>query len=113
MPGMEVFGAEERKEVMDVLETGALFRYGHENIRKGMWKTRDFEEEIIRFTGAKFAHAVSSGSSAVTTLMAAAGIGHGDEVVVPPFTYVAPVESVFLGGAQPVFGEIDETPPHL
>jgi hypothetical protein len=37
MPGMEVYGAEERKEVMDVLETGALFRYGHEHIRKGMW----------------------------------------------------------------------------
>jgi 8-amino-3,8-dideoxy-alpha-D-manno-octulosonate transaminase len=109
MPGMEVFGAEERKEVMDVLETGALFRYGHENIRKGMWKTREFEEEITRFTGARFAHAVSSGSSAVTTLMAAAGIGHGDEVIVPPFTFVAPVESVFLGGAIPVFGEIDET----
>jgi 8-amino-3,8-dideoxy-alpha-D-manno-octulosonate transaminase len=109
MPGMEVFGAEERKEVMDVLETGALFRYGHENIRNGMWKTKEFEEEIIRFTRAKFAHAVSSGSSAVTTLMAAAGIGHGDEVIVPPFTFVAPVESVFLGGAIPVFAEIDET----
>ena len=46
MPGMEFFGAEERKEVMDVLETGALFRYGHENIRKGMWKAKEFEAEV-------------------------------------------------------------------
>jgi 8-amino-3,8-dideoxy-alpha-D-manno-octulosonate transaminase len=109
MPGMEVYGAEERKEVMDVMETGALFRYGHEDLRRGMWKSREFEEEVCKFTGAGFAHAVTSGSTAVATMMAAAGIGHGDEVVVPPFTFVAPVEGVFLGGALPVFAEIDET----
>jgi 8-amino-3,8-dideoxy-alpha-D-manno-octulosonate transaminase len=60
MPGMELFGDEERKEVMDVLETGALFRYGHENIRKGMWKAKEFEDEVCRYTGAKYAHAVTS-----------------------------------------------------
>jgi 8-amino-3,8-dideoxy-alpha-D-manno-octulosonate transaminase len=109
MPGMELFGAEEQKEVMDVLETGALFRYGHEHIRQGMWKTKEFEAEVCRFTGAHYAHAVSSGSTAVAAMMAAAGIGHGDEVVVPPFTFVAPIEAVFLGGALPIFGEIDET----
>jgi 8-amino-3,8-dideoxy-alpha-D-manno-octulosonate transaminase len=109
MPGMELFGAEERKEVMDVLETGALFRYGHENIRKGMWKAREFEEEVCRFTGAQYAHAVTSGSTAVAAMMAASGVGYGDEVIVPPFTFVAPIEGVFLGGAIPVFGEIDET----
>lgn len=109
MPGMELFGAEERKEVMDVLETGALFRYGHENIRKGMWKAKEFEAEVCNYTGAQYAHAVTSGSTAVSAMMAASGIGHGDEVIVPPFTFVAPVEGVFLGGALPVFGEIDET----
>jgi 8-amino-3,8-dideoxy-alpha-D-manno-octulosonate transaminase len=109
MPGMELFGDEERKEVMDVLETGALFRYGHENIRKGMWKAKEFEEEVCRYTGAKYAHAVTSGSTAVASMMAASGIGYGDEVIVPPFTFVAPIEAVFIGGAIPVFGEIDET----
>lgn len=109
MPGMEVFGAEERKEVLDVLETGALFRYGHEDLRKGMWKTKEFEDEVRKFTGASYAHAVSSGSTAVACMMAATGIGHGHEVVVPPFTFVAPVEGVLLGGALPLFGEIDET----
>lgn len=106
---MELFGDEERKEVMDVLETGALFRYGHENIRKGMWKAKEFEDEVCRYTGAKYAHAVTSGSTAVASMMAASGIGYGDEVIVPPFTFVAPIEAVFIGGAIPVFGEIDET----
>lgn len=106
---MEIFGAEERKEVMDVLETKALFRYGHEHIRKGMWKTAEFEAEVCKQTGAKHAHAVSSGTAAVTSIMAAAGVGHGDEVIVPPYTFVAPIEAVFLAGALPVFAEIDET----
>jgi 8-amino-3,8-dideoxy-alpha-D-manno-octulosonate transaminase len=109
MPGMEVFGAEERKEVMDVLETGALFRYGHENIRKGMWKAAEFEAAVKKHTGAQYAHAVSSGSTAVTSIMAAAGIGHGDEVIVPPYTFVAPIEAVYLAGALPIFAEIDES----
>lgn len=106
---MEVFGAEERKEVMDVLETGALFRYGHEHIRKGMWKAVEFEAEVKKQTGARYAHAVSSGSTAVTSIMAAAGVGHGDEVIVPPYTFVAPIEAVFLAGALPIFAEIDES----
>ncbi|OQX97502.1 MAG: L-glutamine--2-deoxy-scyllo-inosose aminotransferase KanB [Bacteroidetes bacterium 4572_117] len=105
---MEFFGAEERKEIMDVLETGALFRYNHEEMRNGQWKARELEEEVEIFTGANYAHAVSSGSTAVAAALAAAGIGHGDEVIVPPFTYIAPIEAVLLAGALPVFAEIDE-----
>jgi 8-amino-3,8-dideoxy-alpha-D-manno-octulosonate transaminase len=108
MPGMELFGAEERKEVMDVLETGALFRYNHDEMRQGHWKAKDLEAEVRKFTGAKFAHAVSSGSTAVATALAAAGIGHGDEVIVPPFTYIATNEAVLYSGGLPVFAEIDE-----
>ena len=63
MPGMEVYGAEERKEVMDVLETGVLFRYGHEHLRKGMWKAAEFEAEVCKQTGANYALGVSSGTA--------------------------------------------------
>jgi len=109
MPGMELFGEEERKEVNDVLNTGALFRYGHENIRNGMWKTKEFEEEVCKYTGSKYAHAVSSGSTAVSAILAGSGIGYGDEIIVPPFTFVAPIEATFLTGGLPIFAEIDET----
>lgn len=108
MPGTELFGEEERKEVMDVLSTGILFRYGHDEPRKGIWKTKELEEEVKKFTGAKHAHAVSSGTAAVSCVMAAAGIGYGDEVIVPPFTFVASIEGVLFGGGLPVFAEIDE-----
>ncbi|MFN5183198.1 MAG: DegT/DnrJ/EryC1/StrS family aminotransferase [Bacteroidota bacterium] len=109
MPGTELFGNEEKKEVNDVLDTGILFRYNHDAQRNNIWKAREFEAEVKKITGAKFAHAVSSGSTAVAAALAASGIGAGDEVIVPPFTYVATVEAVLFVGAIPVFAEIDET----
>src|SRR4051812_3403115 len=109
MPGTELFGAEERKEVNDVMETGVLFRYGHDTQRNNHWKAREFENEVKKITGAKFAHAMSSGSTAVATALAASGIGTGDEVIVPPFTFMATIEAVLFVGALPVFAEIDET----
>ena len=42
MPGFEIFGKEERKEVEDVLETGVLFRYGFDQARRGHWKAKTF-----------------------------------------------------------------------
>lgn len=109
MPGTDLFGSEEKKHVNDVLDTGCLFRYNHEHIRQGMWKARELEAEVCKHTGAQYAHAVSSGSTAVSSMLAAAGIGFGDEVIVPPFTYIAPIESVLLAGGLPVFAEVDET----
>jgi 8-amino-3,8-dideoxy-alpha-D-manno-octulosonate transaminase len=109
MPGTELFGEEERKEVMDVLNTTCLFRYNHDELRQGMWKAKELEAEVAKYTGAKYAHAVSSGSAAVAASLVASGIGHGDEVIVPPFTFMATIEAVLYAGALPVFAEIDET----
>jgi 8-amino-3,8-dideoxy-alpha-D-manno-octulosonate transaminase len=109
MPGSELFGAEERKEVQDVLETGVLFRYNHDAQRKGHWKTREFEAALAKFNGVQYAHACSSGSTAVAIAMAACGLGAGDEVIVPAFTYIATIEGALLAGALPVFAEIDDT----
>lgn len=109
MPGTELFGPEEKKEIADVLETGILFRYNHENLRNNIWKAKDFENEVKKITGARYALAVSNGSAAIMAALAASGIGTGDEVIVPPFTYVATIEAVLMLGAIPIFAEIDET----
>jgi 8-amino-3,8-dideoxy-alpha-D-manno-octulosonate transaminase len=109
MPGTELFGAEERKEINDVMETGILFRYGHDAQRNNHWKAKDFEAEVRKITGAKYAHAMSSGSTAIAAALVASGIGAGDEVIVTPFTFIASVEAVLFIGALPVFAEIDET----
>lgn len=109
MAGTEVFDEEEKKHVMEVMETGVMFRFNHDKERKGVWKSKEFEQELIKYTGASYAHLVSSGSTAVSAALAACGIGVGDEVIVPPFTYIATIEAVFLAGAIPVFAEIDES----
>ena len=109
MPGFEIFGDEERKEVNEVLETGVLFRYGFEGIREGRFKAVSFEKKLARMTGAGYAHLCSSGTAALSTALASCGVGAGDEVIIPPFTFVATFEAVIHAGAIPVFSEIDET----
>ena len=109
MPVTELFGAEEKKEIMDVLETGILFRYNHDQQRNGHWKARSFENDLAKYHGVKFAHLTSSGTTADNLAIASCSIGPGDEVIVPPFTFIAPVEAVLQAGAIPVFAEIDET----
>ena len=109
MPGFEIFGDEERREVNDVLETGVLFRYGFDQARQGHWKARTFETELAQRVGAQYAHLCGSGTAAVSTALAACGVGAGDEVIVPPFTFVATFEAVLLAGAVPIFAEIDDT----
>ncbi len=109
MPGFEIFGDEERKEVADVLESGVLFRYGFEATRNGHFKALEFEKKLAQITNSKYSHLCSSGTAALSTSLAACGIGAGDEVIIPPFTFVATFEAVLNAGAIPVFGEIDET----
>ena len=109
MPGFEWFGEEERREVGAVLKSGVLFRYGYDGQRGGRWMAREFEELLAARLGASHAHLCSSGTAALQIALAACGIGAGDEVIVPPFTFVATVEAVLFAGAIPVFAEIDET----
>ncbi|MDE3236172.1 MAG: DegT/DnrJ/EryC1/StrS family aminotransferase [Bacteroidota bacterium] len=109
MPGFELFGDEERKEVNDVLETGILMRYGFDGPRKGIWKSIELEKEICNTFGSKYAQLTSSGTAALTTAMAALGIGVGDEVIMPSFTFVASFEAVLSVGAIPVLVDVDET----
>jgi len=109
MPGYEFWSDAERKEVNDVLETGILMRYGFDGPRKGIWKAKELEEAICQTFGCKHAQLVSSGTAALTTAMVALGIGYGDEVILPSFTFVASFEAVLSVGAIPVFVDVDDT----
>lgn len=109
MPGFELFDESEKQQVAEVMDKGFTFRYNFDGMRNNVWKARELEQMIQDTIKVKHAHLVSSGTAALTTAMAAAGIGAGDEVIVPPFTFVASVEAIVLAGAIPVFAEIDET----
>jgi len=109
MPGFEVFGDEERKQVNDVLESGVLMRYGFDGMRKGHWKAKEFEVAFASRMGSEYCQLVSSGTSALTVALASAGIGAGDEVIMPTFTFVASFESIIAIGAIPILVDIDDT----
>lgn len=109
MPGFEVFGDEERKQVNDVLESGVLMRYGFDGMRNGHWKAKEFEKAFASRMQSKYCQLVSSGTSALTVALATAGIGAGDEVIMPTFTFVASFESIIALGAVPILVDIDDT----
>jgi 8-amino-3,8-dideoxy-alpha-D-manno-octulosonate transaminase len=109
MPGFEVFGEEEKREVLEVFDTGVLFRYEFGPQRGDVYKVRQFEEAFARYAGAGHGQAVTSGTAALKVALAALGVGAGDEVITQGFTFVATWEAIFDIGAIPVFTEVDET----
>jgi 8-amino-3,8-dideoxy-alpha-D-manno-octulosonate transaminase len=109
MPGFELFGDAERKEVNDVLQSGVLMRYGFDGMRQGHWKAKELETELQKQFQVKHVQVVSSGTAAVSMALAVAGIGVGDEVIMPSFTFVASFEAVMMLGAIPVLVDIDDT----
>lgn len=108
-PGSYVFGAEERKEVMDVLESGCLFRYGTPGVDGFQAKVATFEREMAERLGQKYVVATSSGTGSLLCCLAALGIGMGDEVIVPGYTFIASISTIALMNATPVLAEIDES----
>lgn len=82
-------------------------------IRAFVWgghgEVETFEKEIAEFLGVKKAYWVSTGTMALVAMIQAAGIGPGDEVVMPTFTWIATQSAVTVNGAIPVLAEVDET----
>ncbi len=109
MPGFELFGDKERKELQDVLQNGVLMRYGFDGLRNGHWKAKALEQELEKKLEVNHAQLVSSGTAAVSVALASAGIGAGDEVIIPTFTFVASFEAIMMLGAVPVLVDIDNT----
>ncbi len=94
--------------------------YGEEEInavtdylRSGGWlmefkRTRELEQMICDFTGAKFCSVVANGTVSLFIALKAIGIGKGDEVIVPDYTMIATPNAVVLAGAKPVFVDVDD-----
>jgi dTDP-4-amino-4,6-dideoxygalactose transaminase len=108
-PGYYLIGEEEKKEVLEVLNTGHLSRYGSDEDPKFLHKVYSLEQEFAKRTGASHCVAVSSGTGALMACLTAVGIKPGDEVLVPGYTFVASFSSIIAIGAVPVMVEIDDS----
>ncbi|HDD64577.1 MAG TPA: DegT/DnrJ/EryC1/StrS family aminotransferase [Firmicutes bacterium] len=97
-PKWPVFGEEERKNLLSVFESGKWW-YGE--------KVREFEEKFASFQDARYGVSCTNGTAALEIGLLACGIGAGDEVIVPPYTFVATATSVLKVNGIPVFADIE------
>jgi len=91
-------GEEEIRAVTEVLKSGI--------IAQGP-KVAEFEQKFAEYCGAKYAVAVSNGTTALHAALLSAGVGAGDEVITTPFTFIASANSILHTGAKPVFADIE------
>jgi dTDP-4-amino-4,6-dideoxygalactose transaminase len=108
-PGHYWIADEERKEVLDVLESGYLSRYGDPDNPRFKQKVYTLEREFAAYSGVKHCVATNSGTGSLYIALKALGIGPGDEVIVPAYTFVASYTATIFAGATPVLAEIDES----
>lgn len=97
-------GQEEIDAVARVINNGMLFR-----INTDLQECDQFERELAQKIGTKYALYLSSGTGALIAALAGIGIGPGDEVIVPGYTFMASAMAVVAVGAIPVIAEIDDT----
>lgn len=108
-PGMELIGEEEKQELLDVLEGGYLFRYGSPDDPAFKAKVYQLEQEVGRRMGTSYAVAVNSGTAALHVALGGLGVGPGDEVIVPGYTFIASMSSIIYARAIPILAEVDRT----
>jgi dTDP-4-amino-4,6-dideoxygalactose transaminase len=99
-PAWPVADAREEDALVGVLRSGKWGRGVGEQVKQ-------FERAYAALTGARHCLATANGSTALLTSLYALDVGAGDEVIVPPYTFVATVNAVLLRGALPVFVDTD------
>lgn len=105
-PGALFIDDEEKAAALEVIESQSLFRYYGPDLKK---KADAFEAAFAQRMSTSWALGVSSGTAALRVALQALGVGPGDEVVVPCYTFVATIGAVVQCGAVPVFCDIDES----
>jgi dTDP-4-amino-4,6-dideoxygalactose transaminase len=108
-PGSYWIGEEETKEVMDVMESGHLSRYGDLDDVNFRRKVYTFEHELARYCNVKYALATSSGTGSILMSLLALGIQPGDEIIVPTFGFVATYGATIFIGAVPILTDINDS----
>jgi dTDP-4-amino-4,6-dideoxygalactose transaminase len=108
-PGSYLIGKEEKEALLEVIEAGYLFRYGDKSDARFLAKVWTLEREASKFLKIPHAVAVNSGTSALWVSLGALGVGPGDEVIVPGYTFIASLTSIVYARAVPVLAEVDES----
>lgn len=103
----EAFDSKEEEYVLNVLRRKRVFRYSNEKIEES--ETVKLENFYKKRLGLDYALAVNSGTSALVSALVGLGVGPGDEVIIPSYTYIATASAVLIARAVPVIVEVDDT----
>ncbi len=103
---MYIIGKQEVEAVRKVIESGHLFRYRAGQVAT---QTAQFEKDFAGKIGVKYALATTSGTASLICAMAGLGIGPGDEVIIPGYTFIATALAPLAVGAVPIITDVDET----
>ena len=88
-------------------------KYLEQTYYNGYWapdgeKNREFQEKMAAFSGVKHCLTVANGTVSIELILRALGLGRGDEVIVPPYTFIASISALIYAGVKPVFADVDE-----
>ncbi len=104
-----LLGAAEARNVARVMRHGALFRYYGRGHQPSLGYVRRLEQQMARRHHLKYALGVSSGTAALEVALGALGVGPGDEVILPVWSWVSCFTAIVRLGARPVLAEVDDT----
>ena len=114
-PSWPVFDDSEEKALLEVLRSGNWWRYSHGQAVEATGpeagqpssKVAEFQAAFAHFQGAKYGIACANGTAALEVALKALGVGPGDEVIVPPYTFIATATAPLAVNAVPIFADID------
>ena len=119
-PRWPVFDGAEESAVLEVVRSGEWWRYSMGEAvdpvsAQGAVRSKvgEFQETFAKVQGARYGIACATGTAAIEIVLKAIGIGPGDEVIVPPYTFIATATAPMLIGATPVFCDIDRATLNL
>src|SRR6056297_2449637 len=101
-PGAFMIGDEEGSQVEEVMSSGHLSRFGSNEDPKFKQKVFTLEKEYAQYSGTDYCIATTSGTTSLLVSLLALGIGRGDEVIVPAYSFAASYSAIIFTGATPV-----------
>src|SRR5438874_1140289 len=115
-PTWPVFDQSEENALLEVLHSGKWWRFSYgEGVElkepehgQPRSKVVEFQEAFAKFHGARYGLACANGTAAIEIALKALGIGPGDEVIVPAYTFIATASAVLMVNAVPIFVDIEE-----
>ncbi len=114
-PSWPVFDESEERALLEVLRSGKWWRYSYgegvelkePEVAPPRSKVAEFQEAFARFQGASYGVACANGTASIEVALKALGIGPGDEVIVPAYTFIATASAVLMVNAVPIFVDVE------